>query len=115
MGHEPFKPYSGNPLISSKKDDLILVPNQLRWNPFDLPEATETRDFVDGLSLIATAGSPEMRDGLNIFIYSFNSQMATKAFYNSDGDFLIGKERSVCVYHLINPQSCSPTIESACC
>ena len=89
VGHEPFKRYTENPLISAK--DLVTVPNQLRWNPFDLPESSESRDFVDGLALIAAAGSPATRNGLNIFIYSFNSEMTSRAFYNSDGDFLIGK------------------------
>lgn len=90
VGHESFKPYSKNPLISSPKTEMISVPNQLRWDPFELPESSESRDFVDGLVLIASAGSPEMRNGLNIFIYLFNSGMTTKTFYNSDGDFLIG-------------------------
>ena len=91
VGHEPFKPYIGNPLISSK--EFVTVPNQLRWDPFELPDSSESRDFVDGLALIAAAGSPAMRNGLNIFIYSFNSKMAKKAFYNSDGDFLISNEK----------------------
>ena len=91
VGHEPFTPYTSNPLFSSKPQDPLTLPNQLRWDPFDLPTESSKRDFVDGMVLIAAAGSPAMRNGLNIFIYTFNAEMTTKAFYNSDGDFLIGK------------------------
>lgn len=70
---------------------MTLLPNQLRWDPFELPESAKECDFVDGLATVASAGSPELRHGLNVMIYSFNSQMTKKAFYNSDGDFLIGK------------------------
>ena len=90
VGHEDFKPYNCNSLLSTKNTSII--PNQLRWDPFLLPEITcENRDFVDGLATVASAGSPAMRNGLNILIYSFNNQMTKKALYNSDGDFLIGK------------------------
>lgn len=91
VGHEPFTPYTSNPQITSAPQDLLTLPNQLRWDPFDLPTESSKRDFVDGMVLIAGAGSPAMRNGLNIFIYTFNAEMTTKAFYNSDGDFLIGK------------------------
>ena len=94
VGHEPFEIYNENSLISSK--NLITLPNQLRWDPFELPESSETRDFVNGLALIAAAGSPAMRNGLNIFIYSFAGKMSEKALYNSDGDFLIGKKNITC-------------------
>ena len=94
MGHEPFEIYNENSLISSK--NLLTLPNQLRWDPFELPESSETRDFVNGLALIAAAGSPAMRNGLNIFIYSFSGKMSEKALYNSDGDFLIGKKNITC-------------------
>lgn len=89
VGHEDFKPYTGNPFISAK--ELVHLPNQLRWDPFNLPEPCTKVDFVDGLVLIASAGSPAMRNGLNVLNYSFNSSMNQRAFYNSDGDFLIGK------------------------
>ena len=30
-----------------------------------------------------------MKEGLSIYIYSANTSMGKKSFYNSDGDFLI--------------------------
>lgn len=89
VGHEDFKPYTGNSFLSAK--ELVHLPNQLRWDPFDLPEPAKKVDFVDSLVLIASAGSPAMRNGLNVLNYAFNSSMNQRAFYNSDGDFLIGK------------------------
>lgn len=91
VGHEEFKPYTGNSFISTK--EVVHLPNQLRWDPFELPEPTKKVDFVDGLFLIASAGSPAMRNGLNVLNYCFNSSMDQRAFYNADGDFLIGKTK----------------------
>lgn len=61
----------------------------MRWSPFALPGDAKT-NFVDGLALVASAGSPSMRHGLNIHVYAFNSEMVDESIYNSDGDFLIG-------------------------
>lgn len=88
VGHENFREYNSNSFISNKNS--LLLPNQLRWDPFELPELDQEINFIDGMATVASAGSPEMRNGLNILIYSFNHQMEKKAFYNSDGDFLIG-------------------------
>ena len=99
VGHNPFKIYTRNPFLNSK--ELIHVPNQLRWNPFDLPSQNEPRDFVDGMVLIASSGSPVSRNGLNILIYSFNTSMENRAFYNSDGDFLIGKTKRAFLFEYL--------------
>lgn len=103
VGHEDFKPYNGNSFLSAK--ELVHLPNQLRWDPFELPG--NKVNFVDGLVLIASAGSPAMRNGLNVLNYSFNSPMDQRAFYNSDGDFLIGKTRALLFLFIF----CSSTIE----
>lgn len=36
------------------------------------------------------AGDPLTRHGVAIHIYACNQSMDNKAFYNSDGDFLLG-------------------------
>ena len=46
--------------------------------------------LTKGISTIAGAGDPKIRHGIAIHIYSCNKSMVDKAFYNSDGDFLIG-------------------------
>lgn len=69
----------------------------MRWNPFDIPERTKRTDFVEGINTICGAGDPKNRQGLAIHIYSCNSSMDNRAFYNADGDFLIGKYKITCV------------------
>jgi homogentisate 1,2-dioxygenase len=66
------------------------TPNQLRWSPFDIP--SEKTDFVQGIRTIAGAGDASLKHGIAIHIYVANTDMADSAFYNSDGDFLIGKK-----------------------
>lgn len=62
----------------------------MRWNPFDLPSNGKV-DFVEGLHTICGAGDPRSRHGIAIHVYLCNASMPDRAFYNSDGDFLIGK------------------------
>lgn len=63
------------------------IPNQLRWNPFDLDE---TVDWIHSLKLVAGAGDPTMKTGLGILIYAAGKDMDERhAFYSADGDLLI--------------------------
>lgn len=55
-----------------------------------MPEASEKVNFVQGLKSLAGAGDPACRSGLAIHIYTANTDMDKSAFYNADGDFLIG-------------------------
>ena len=42
------------------------------------------------MATICGAGDARLRHGLAIHVYSCNTSMVDKAFFNSDGDFLIG-------------------------
>lgn len=64
-------------------------PTQLAWHPFDIPEASKSIDFIDGLKTLAGNGDPTLREGLAIHMYLANASMKNKAFCNNDGDFLI--------------------------
>ena len=64
-------------------------PNQLRWMPMALPDENKRVDFVEGMVTLCGAGSPELKEGMAIHLYSCNTGMKDKAFVNSDGDFLI--------------------------
>ena len=55
--------------------------------------ADEKVDFVMGLRTLAGAGHPSTRAGMGIYIYTANADMLDTAFYNSDGDFLMGTDR----------------------
>lgn len=84
--HEPYRPFEQSFLVS-KWDERPPNPNQIRWNPFSLPE--EKVDFVRGLRTVCGAGDPSSRTGLAIHVYVANTSMENAAFYNADGDFLI--------------------------
>ena len=92
--HSPFEPresdtYNTNP--DGKK--LYQIPNQLRWDPFDLDESV---DWVHSLRLVAGAGDPTMKQGMGIFIFAAgNSMDPHDAFYSADGDFLIVLQHGV--------------------
>lgn len=88
--HEPFEPYASASFLC---DDWIKQqpnPNQLRWKPFELLDATKKVNFVDGLHTICGAGDTLSRHGVAVHIFMCNVSMDNTAFYNSDGDFLIG-------------------------
>lgn len=63
----------------------------MRWKPFDLPNEIKNIDFIEGLNTICGSGDPKMKHGLAIHVYSCNASMKDRAFYDADGDLLIGK------------------------
>nr|XP_018666819.1 homogentisate 1,2-dioxygenase-like [Ciona intestinalis]XP_026689574.1 homogentisate 1,2-dioxygenase-like [Ciona intestinalis]XP_026689575.1 homogentisate 1,2-dioxygenase-like [Ciona intestinalis] len=88
--HEPFKPYSQPKSvggITHAWDNEHPNPNQMRWKPFKM--SSEKLDFIDSLSTVCGAGDAKSRNGIAIHIYCCNSSMDNKAFYNSDGDYVI--------------------------
>lgn len=66
-------------------------PNQMRWSAFDIPSGERKVDFVEGLHTVCGAGDPKSRHGVAVHVYLCNASMQNRAFYNSDGDFLIGE------------------------
>lgn len=95
--HAPFEPresttYNTNP-ENRPHEKLHQIPNQLRWDPFDLDE---TVDWVHSLHLVAGAGDPTLKHGIGIFIYAAGKDMdAHEAFYSADGDFLIVPQHGI--------------------
>ncbi|KAK4873701.1 hypothetical protein RN001_013061 [Aquatica leii] len=88
IGHDPFKPFL-NSNITSNWDEQEPDPNQMRWKAFDLPSKNEKKDFVEGLNTVCGSGDPRLKHGIAIHVYACNVSMKDRAFYNSDGDFLI--------------------------
>jgi homogentisate 1,2-dioxygenase len=66
---------------------------RMRWSPFEIPK--EKTDFVEGLFPVCGSGDPSSRNGLSILMYCANADMKNKAFYNSDGDFLIVPQEGI--------------------
>lgn len=72
---------------------LHHVPNQMRWNPFDLNDSS---DWVSGLHHVAGVGDPTMKSGLGIMIFAAGKDMdAHTAYHSGDGDFLIVPQHGV--------------------
>lgn len=86
--HKPFKRVTFTNQLTINWNDQHPNPNQMRWNPFDIPTNGKV-DFVEGLHTICGAGDPKTRNGIAIHVYLCNASMQDRAFYNSDGDFLI--------------------------
>lgn len=74
-----------NPFLSL--ENVAQIPDQLRWSPFE-PE--EGKNFVTGMRLVCSAGSPELKNGLAVYIYTATEAMPQRqCFYSADGDMLI--------------------------
>jgi homogentisate 1,2-dioxygenase len=87
--HRPFSKLD-NGLITNDFSKSEPNPNQLRWKPIPVPDASIPTDFIQGMKSLAGCGDPCLKSGLTIHYYTANISMIDKAFYNSDGDFLIG-------------------------
>jgi homogentisate 1,2-dioxygenase len=88
--HQPFRPASHtNKLLRSNFDRELVDPSQLRWQPFSMPAADQSVDWVQGLVSMCGAGAPDLKTGMGIHIYTCNTSMVDRAFCNSDGDMLI--------------------------
>jgi homogentisate 1,2-dioxygenase len=82
---EPVESVNGGTAPDSKT--LHQIPNQLRWDPFDL---NHDLDWVQSLQLLGGAGMPSLKIGLGILIFATGKSMPPKdAYYSADGDFLI--------------------------
>lgn len=88
--HKPWKRVEEQGRLNNDFDTTHPEPAQLRWHPFDIPSKKDGKvDFVQGLQSICGAGEPKSRHGAAIYVYCCNTSMDDKAFYSSDGDFLI--------------------------
>lgn len=85
--HGAFTPFAQPRLSSAPFDAAQTSPNQLRWDPFPLPDAPT--DFVDGLATIAGNGDVAAQIGIGIHVYACNRSMRGRYFYDADGELLI--------------------------
>jgi homogentisate 1,2-dioxygenase len=96
-GHSNFEPRESKTFNTNPEnkpwEKIHFIPNQLRWDPFDLDE---TVDWVHSLHLIAGNGDPTTKTGVGYFIYAAGKDMAAnEAFYSADGDFLIVPQHGI--------------------
>jgi len=85
--HGTFEPLPQPLLATAPFDATHTSPNQLRWDPFPLPDAPT--DFVDGLATIAGNGNAAAQIGIGIHVYACNRSMRGRFFYDADGELLI--------------------------
>ena len=92
--HEPFEQLESDTYNTSPEPHkLHQIPNQLRWDPFDLDE---TVNWIHSFRLVAGAGDPTMKQGCGMFIFAAGKSMDPHhAFYTADGDFLIVLQHGV--------------------
>jgi homogentisate 1,2-dioxygenase len=85
--HKPFQTINNGLLRTAPLTEAAALPNQLRWNPIPFP--LETADFVDGLVTIAACGNSALHTGIGIHVYTANTSMQDRFFYNADGEMLL--------------------------
>ncbi len=84
--HQPFEPLAGGLVRGAPFDDQPIPPNQMRWDPLPMPEAPT--DFVDGLVTMMGGGDAASGAGLAVHLYTANTSMTDRFFYNADGEML---------------------------
>jgi len=84
--HRPFHQID-NRAIVSHFGDVVVPPNQLRWDPLPVPNSAT--DFIDSWVTMAGNGTPAQQCGCAIHLYSTNCDMEDRYFYNADGELLI--------------------------
>jgi homogentisate 1,2-dioxygenase len=89
--HGEFVALAHPGLRSAPFDEVPASPNQLRWDPFPIPDAST--DFIDGLVTIAGNGSVPAQAGIGIHVYACNRSMRDRFFYDADGELLLVPER----------------------
>lgn len=62
-------------------------PNQMRWQPFAMPDAPA--DFLEGLTTMCGNGSAVEQAGMAMHAYFANRSMTGRAFSNADGEMLL--------------------------
>src|SRR4051812_424541 len=86
--HKPYTEYASSGMLRSGPfGEVPTPPNQLRWDPFPIPDAAT--DFVDGLVTIAGSGDPAAQTGVAVHFYAANTSMDARYFYNADGELLL--------------------------
>jgi homogentisate 1,2-dioxygenase len=85
--HKPYRRIDNGLLRTGPFDDTEATPSQLRWSPFPIPSAPT--DFLDGIITMGGSGSAADQSGMAVHIYTANTSMTDRYFYNADGEMLV--------------------------
>jgi homogentisate 1,2-dioxygenase len=89
----PWTHLDSHSLNQDFRKDLRFLPDQFVWPPLRIDVS---RNFLDGMRLIGGAGDPTVKNGVAYYSYSCGIDMERdKAFYDADGDLLIGRPSAV--------------------
>ena len=83
--HAPFRRIDDGRIVSHFSD-VVVPPNQLRWDPLPMPDAPT--DFVAGLVTFAGNGDVAATSGMAVHLYAANRSME-RYFYDADGELLL--------------------------
>ena len=84
--HGAFRRIDNGLLRTTPFAEGVLSPQQMRWDPFPIPEA-ET-DLIAGLCTIGANGDAATQTGIAIHVYAANASMTDRFFCNADGEML---------------------------
>lgn len=84
-GQQPFAAY-GKTGWANRVDPTLTPPHPLRWDP--PPKSPAGTDFVDGVNLWASSGTPDQLTGVGIYSYWADTSMRRRFFYNADAEML---------------------------
>ncbi len=87
--HGAFTPLAQPRLLSAPLAEMATPPDQLRWDPLQLPAENMPTDFIDGLQTMAANGDVGQQTGIGIHLYAANRSMTDRFFYDADGELLI--------------------------
>ncbi len=85
--HKPYVEIDARRFLSTPFDAVPTPPNQLRWSPLAIPE--EATDFVQGITTMGGNGDTAVLAGFAVHVYTANTSMIDRFFYNADGEMLI--------------------------
>lgn len=92
-----FKRIANGLLYSAPIEGVETPPDQLRWDPFPVPERSQ--DFVDGLATMGANGNVRMQAGIGIHLYLANTSMVDRFFYDADGELLVVPQQGALHFH----------------
>jgi homogentisate 1,2-dioxygenase len=85
--HRPYAQIDNGLIRSAPFNEIDATPTQLRWSPVPIPE--KPTDFVEGMITLGGNGDAATQIGMAVHVYAANRSMASRVFYNADGEMLI--------------------------
>jgi len=81
-----FRPIDGGLIRTAPITEAQCPPNVMRWDALPIP--SEPTDLIQGLTTVAANGNAKAQSGIGIHVYTANTGMDNRFFYNADGELL---------------------------